>query len=893
MSELELRPILLVDDDASSLRLLERQLAEAGYSTVCASNGAEAMRILLAEGISLIITDWIMPEMNGLELCRAIRSHEGIRFAHIILLTAQEDREIFVEAFDAGADDCLSKPVDRRELLARLRAAERNLKLQRELESKNREVHRSNALAEIANNQLAEANRRLKELATTDELTGLSNRREAFSHLTELWSTSARHQEPLACIMIDIDHFKRLNDTYGHAVGDVVLKETARWLRRAARAGEPVYRIGGEEFLVVCPRATGLQAVRAAERLRQAVQNGVISVQGSPLSVTISLGVGERTPEMREPDDLVRMADNALYEAKNSGRNRVCAAWSIPARESEPAVSGLARSPQPSAGPSPSRSEDFTMADARVVTITHLGAGRTSLREALEQTGCTIVELNGQDAPTADAIDRPDVVILDEEVSEKHRSAWLDLMQADPMLREIPILLVVDAGTNDMAHGLNPRVDEYLVKPVTSWILTRRVETMVRLRRSLHRSNAVRGEQSRALGLVSEFCWRLAAADSLPLVLERCLAVMAELTCCRHVAILLPDAARQALTVVRSLGFDDHRLSGLRVPCAEGPVGKAFAGDELSTGCVVVHRVDDTCPEHVLLSALPAVVLPLKSPESVVGVMTLSGRQTGETFEPLELEYIELIGNIAASAINDFLSRKARDEARDSIVVALAKLAEYRDADTGRHLDRVTQFCLILANELRALNCYASQITESFLADLRRAVPLHDIGKVAIPDQILYKPGQLTSEERNVMRTHTSVGARAIQSVIDRTPGARFLRMAADIAFCHHEWYNGQGYPRGVAREEIPLAARIVAVADVYDALTTKRAYKDALSHDKALSLIRQSSGAQFDPNVVEAFLRCDSAFRQLARNLADEPRRQSFPDRADHEIPDPVLVGA
>lgn len=892
MSDTQTRTILIVDDDTSTVQLLERQLAQAGYSTLKANNGAEAMRILLAEGISLVITDWIMPEMDGLDLCRAIRSHEGIRFAHIILLTAQNDREIFIDAFDAGADDCISKPVDRRELLARIRAAERNLKLQRELEAKNREVHRSNALAEIANNQLAEANRKLKDLATTDELTGLPNRREAFAHLSELWITSARHQEALACIMIDIDHFKRLNDTYGHAVGDVVLKETSRLLRRAARAGEPVYRIGGEEFLVVCPRSTAAQAVRAAERMRATVQAGVITVQGKPLSVSISLGVADRRPDMKQPDDLVRLADHSLYEAKNSGRNRVFAASSddleMPNTSKQEAESGR---PGAVSAIAPT-SEEFAIKEARVLLVGPDRRSADPLRDAMKQIGCALLEVEPGVVGTGQLLELPDVIFINDSLDESSRRQWLDSLKADPVTREVPIVLALDRQTLSTCQQFDSRIDEYVVKPISLVVLSRRIETMVRLRRSLQRSNAVRGEQSRALALVSEFCWRLAAAESLAVVMERSVAAMAELTCCRQVAVLLPDRSGQLLEVARSIGLDGEQADRLRLRRGVGPVGTVFDGSAVSSGCFVLSQSDADSPDHFLLADAPAVVLPLQSPESIVGVMTIAGRQTGEEFAPLELEYVELVGNIAASAINDCLSRKARDEARDSIVVALAKLAEYRDSDTGRHLDRVTQFCLILANELRALNCYGSQISDQFISDLRRAVPLHDIGKVAIPDNILYKPAQLTPDERAIMRTHTRIGAKAIQSVVDRTPGAKFLMMAADIAFAHHEWYNGQGYPRGVAREEIPLAARIAAVADVYDALTTERVYKNALSHEKAVSLIQSSSGAQFDPNVVEAFQNCSTAFQQLANNLADEPHTQSFPDQADHELPEHVLAG-
>jgi len=230
-----------------------------------------------------------------------------------------------------------------------------------------------------------------------------------------------------------------------------------------------------------------------------------------------------------------------------------------------------------------------------------------------------------------------------------------------------------------------------------------------------------------------------------------------------------------------------------------------------------------------------------------------------------------LVCNIAASAITNVASRQARDDAYDSIVVALGTLAEYRDSDTGKHLQRVTEFSLILAEDLRAAEGLGGQIDEQFLEDLRRAVPLHDIGKVATPDSILMKAGRLTAEEMEVMRVHAERGAETIRSVLERAPEVQFLEIAEQIARSHHEWYDGAGYPAGLAGDDIPLAARIAALADVYDALTTKRIYKEAMPHEAAVAIIRQASGTQFDPAVVQAFLRHEDAFVALAANLSDD----------------------
>lgn len=324
------RRILIVDDDPSSLALLSRHLRTAGYAVLTAKNGAEAIRVLVNEGPKLVITDWTMPEMDGDELCRAIRAHDGISFAYVIIVTAQEAAEDrLVEAFEAGADDYLCKPINPRELLARLRAGERIVDLQQELDSRSQEVHWYVAKMEITNSKLGEANADLNRMATTDVLTGLTNRREAMNQLSRQWISAERHGTPLACIAMDLDHFKCCNDDYGHAVGDMVLREVANALHKAARRDEFVCRTGGEEFLVLCPQSTEEMAWFGAERFRRAVEAKAVQHGDVAIRTTISVGVAERTPDMKTPDDLLRMADRALYAAKDAGRNTVCRATRV------------------------------------------------------------------------------------------------------------------------------------------------------------------------------------------------------------------------------------------------------------------------------------------------------------------------------------------------------------------------------------------------------------------------------------------------------------------------------------------------------------------------------------------------------------------------------------
>jgi putative two-component system response regulator len=200
-------------------------------------------------------------------------------------------------------------------------------------------------------------------------------------------------------------------------------------------------------------------------------------------------------------------------------------------------------------------------------------------------------------------------------------------------------------------------------------------------------------------------------------------------------------------------------------------------------------------------------------------------------------------------------------ETRDLAIFALAKLAESRDPETGAHLERVRCYSRALARQLARHPRHAQEVDENYIHLLYLTSPLHDIGKVGVPDQVLLKPGRLTAAEFDVMKTHTTLGAGTLDAALQEYPAARFLQMARNIAATHHEWFDGSGYPAGLSGGEIPLCGRIVALADVYDALTSKRVYKEAFFHDAAREIIVRESGTHFDPDIVAVFLDCQEQF--------------------------------
>jgi two-component system cell cycle response regulator len=445
--------VLIAEDSTVARKLLERNLQQLGYEVVAAEDGAKAWDAYQHAPTPIVITDWEMPHLNGVELCRAIRQHPSEHYTYLMMLSARGQKEDKLQALDAGADAFLSKPLDIAELQANLRVAERILKaeadlqaqkqqlqdLNEELASQNEQLQHSYRLIEHANrrfselfenvpvacftidlegnihewnlaaqqlygytkeevlfqpfyakvfkgasasrlhemlqrvlqggvltgiesedydsegnlhyvlrsafpirnpnrevvgaivsvvdvtyrveyeNQLKALNQRLQSLAVTDGLTGLHNHRAFQDYLEEQFQTAMRNKQPLALILMDVDHFKQYNDTYGHQAGDEVLRQVAQILQANVREGDFVARYGGEEFVVVLPRTDSESAVAVAERLREAVQ----SAEWQLRPVTGSFGVASIRPDMETRQELIESADQALYQAKKNGRNRV------------------------------------------------------------------------------------------------------------------------------------------------------------------------------------------------------------------------------------------------------------------------------------------------------------------------------------------------------------------------------------------------------------------------------------------------------------------------------------------------------------------------------------------------------------------------------------------
>jgi diguanylate cyclase (GGDEF)-like protein len=294
--------VLIADDDRVSRTRLEAFLRTWGYTVAAAADGDEALRILdEQDSPRLIVLDRTMPQIDGLEVCRRIRESLPEPYAYVILLTGQGRKEEIIEGFEAGADDYITKPFEVQELRARLRTGARIVELQA---------------------QLIAAREQVRVEAMYDSLTGVLNRAAFFDILQVAIVRTTRQRTALALMMVDLDHFKDINDRHGHLAGDVVLREAARRLRVSLRASDSIGRYGGEEFVILAPECSTADAAALAERCRASICSAPIVVPGASVTVTISVGV-VGTLGVTESGQLLRAADEALYRAKHGGRDRV------------------------------------------------------------------------------------------------------------------------------------------------------------------------------------------------------------------------------------------------------------------------------------------------------------------------------------------------------------------------------------------------------------------------------------------------------------------------------------------------------------------------------------------------------------------------------------------
>jgi len=313
--------LLLVEDEPTQRLLIARILRNVGYCVEVANNGADALKMIKTGKYQLVLSDWEMPGMDGVTLCRLVRE-ANLPSVYILLLTSHGAAAHAVEGLRAGANDFIRKPADETELVARLDAGRRMVLLEK---------------------SLREANSQIEKLSVTDPLLGIFNRRYLHERLPQEAARSRRYGQPLSLVMADLDHFKKINDTYGHQSGDLVLQHAVNLGLSTLRVSDWIARYGGEEFVIVLPETPLLGAYAVAERMRRLCAETPVATAESKLLVTASFGVATIDGVAPSPEDaeaMLRAADKALYESKRAGRNRVtCGPKSPPASMPTPAAS--------------------------------------------------------------------------------------------------------------------------------------------------------------------------------------------------------------------------------------------------------------------------------------------------------------------------------------------------------------------------------------------------------------------------------------------------------------------------------------------------------------------------------------------------------------------------
>ncbi len=446
-------------------------------------------------------------------------------------------------------------------------------------------------------------------------------------------------------------------------------------------------------------------------------------------------------------------------------------------------------------------------------------------------------------------------------------------IKSDKKTAHIPIIMLTGRSrTEDVVHGLEAGAQEYLCKPFELAELLARVQTVLKLSRAredLDRLNSQLEVQvdvkTKRLQLLYEFMRDLNGASTRDEVYQLTIHGVQRMTSAARISLFVRDVTGDQLHCVASIGMEAGVSEQLTINDDTGISGQVFKqGRTLAARAYGDGSKDARRYQGEMFVSTPLISTLHHDTERILGVINATNKNGDEPFQEEEIEGIRSIADAAAITLDGMTRQEQLEQSVSTLVRTVAHLAEYKDEETTEHLERVAVFAKILAAQLQKSSPYAPQITNDFLRYMVQAAPMHDIGKVGIPDDILTKPGKLTDEEFRIMRTHTEIGRRVLSQALQASNQSPLLQMCIDIAHCHHERWNGKGYPRGLNADETPLAARIIALVDAYDAITSERRYSAARSHEQAVEIIRADRGKHFDPVIVDAFLECQAYFNAI-----------------------------
>jgi diguanylate cyclase (GGDEF)-like protein len=693
----------------------------------------------------------------------------------------------------------------------------------------------SHAAVAIRNAQLYQAS---QQLAITDGLTGVYNRRYFQRQLESEFRRAPRFGYSVAMMLLDIDHFKRFNDTHGHLLGDQVLRSVGQILRDSTRETDVVARYGGEEFAVILPETTIEQALEVAKRVRKNLARHPFWGRGqTPVQVTASIGIAASLASEIKPEELIDLSDAALYEAKHGGRDRICVA------NAPDSLAVLVDAPHVGTADLPKR------APARAGKALDLKAWEEYLHRGLDEHAA---ELRRRLADLAVPMDEAEVERWRAALEALIRRLTAHLAAEEGPEPQGPLFRLVRLGVGQLiARGISLTQSESVIlalcdsirqhvqkapfSPQDRLLVMESVESFTQsLRLAVSQVwHTYYQDVNREMTLAHRLEERMTRVEGLDDALAALMEIAAEGTRADVAMVLLTDT-QGGLRLRASHGMPLTEAIGWILPPNEGPLGEAIASGHsrllaVDTGAPGLDRVAEWTDGQSLAC------FPLIHQARPMGLLLLISR-SAEHFTTTSERLGRRLASQASVAIDRIQQDARRQEGYLDALMTMVWALEANDDEHRSHNQRIAETVHSIGQQM------GLDATE--LAVLQQASLLHDIGEVAIPDAILRKPALLTEQERRVVETHPTVGARLIGTTTT-------LRDVVPVVRHHHERWNGTGYPDGLRGTEIPLLARVLAVAEAFVGMTTSTTYREAHAPGGALAAMRDSQ--HFDPEVLDA----------------------------------------
>lgn len=493
------------------------------------------------------------------------------------------------------------------------------------------------------------------------------------------------------------------------------------------------------------------------------------------------------------------------------------------------------------------------------------------------QTCCDLQLVDTVAAVHVGLAQEPAVLLVEEALLRGETGAFLQHIQNLPLAPSVTLLVDIEQLNQAIQYLQEGKIFRFQTTPYDPQELDLAVHACVEQYRVLKHRSALESEISRQVKLRTDDLQKLYNyvsiindKEDIHEICELAVKLTADILDSKRVSLLLPDKHNRLLEMVSATGIPEYVRHDVRIPIGHGIAGRVFS----KCDSVIIAEQDDYEGHEDRYDSECFVSIPLISTSMMrggkaVGVLNVTEPNAVDVYDQEALANLRAIAEATAIAIENKRQLVNSINSRDSVIMALARLSEYRNPDAGAHLQRLQVYCRQLCKQLQKKSEYSGTVDDEFIANIIHAAPLHDIGKAGIKENIVFRSSELSEEQKETLRSHTRIGGDTLKSLIEQGNTDGFLKMAVKIAYCHHERWNGSGYPKGLSEAEIPLPARIFALADVYDSLRTRGYKSKPLPHNKARSIILEGAGSLFDPEVVRAFLGCEEQLAKTANELA------------------------